>query len=708
MTRRPLAAVLVLLAGVGRIAAVEADPGGATPLDQLPPIPAPVAIDPEWTGEEDERPRTEVPRRIDRSGLQADLQALVRIRERVMRRLKAGEIAGQDPQQVMTELARQELADADEAATDARTPDGPPITSNHLDLAVQPFVGGGSEGRAYAEVDASIRDEPVEVVYREMVALRGYSLDDQRVSSGRRRVALNVQDLPWPEALTRVLGQAGLGWRFGLDGNKVHVFEVGREARTEDELRRLAERAFIAAGSDPADPHSAEARYLRARQIHQGGDPVVALAAYEEVYQALDRNHPDFAVARPWVRRAMHGTGDALMELDQYRDARSVYLNYISTAEDGDQALPAVYFRAAEASRRIGVGVDGAPRDPAALSQAEDLLERLIQRYDDDGHEAVIAKARLTLGRLLFDQGKYAAAKVYLSDHARAVGAEAGDRLQFLLAECDFHLAAIARDDYRFSTADELLTAARRRYEGLFDNRDRGRNDPLAADEELYREAAFKIGVCYQAATDPDYVRALLAFLRARAEYHDSPLDGDMLVRIARCYAELQRRERSIEVLYDLLRQMSDGTAPRDQVDQLMADILVNARNYQGATKAKVHFYIAQSHYQVAQRDPRQRADRLERAIYSYQRVLDARHRDGERVDADLLIATRLGLGRAALEAGDEDKGVQFLREVLRDTAARARDRAFAAQLLGDHFRTQGRYEEALKHYRAYRLEGAE
>ncbi|MDA3962926.1 MAG: hypothetical protein PF961_19250 [Planctomycetota bacterium] len=682
------------------------DEVGPQPLEQLPPIPAPVAIDPKWSGSERQGDEPSAVREVDRSGLQADLQALLRIRERVMRRLKAGEIQGEDPEKVMTELARQQLSDP--ADDGARTPSGPPIVSNHLDIQVQAFVGNTPGGRAYAEVDATVRDEPVEVVYRELVALRGYSLDDQQVSSGRRRVALNVRALPWTEALTRVLGQVGLGWRFGVDGTKVYVFEVSREARPDQELVRLAEEAFIAAGSDPEDPYSAEARYLRARQIHRGGDPVVALAAYEEVYQALDRNHPDFALARPWVRRAVRGTGDALMELEQYRDARSVYLNYISTAEEEDPTLPMVYFQAAEAARAIGIGIDGSAQDPAALDQAEDLLERLIQRFDGDQYQGMLAKARLTLGRLLYDQDKYAAAKVYLGAHAQAVGEAGGDQLQYLLAECDYHLAAAARHDYRFNTADELLTDARKRYEGLFDKRNRDKSDPLVSDEALYRDAAYKIGLCWQDQTRPDYVRALLAFLRARNEFHDSPMDGDLLVRITRCYSELQRRERSIEALSDLLRQMNDGTAPEAQIEQLMADILVNAKSYDGTTKAKVHFYIAQSHYQVAQRDPRQRADRLERAMYSYQRVLDARYRDGERVDLDLILAARLGMGRAALEAGDEDRGVQFLKEVLRSDKARPRDRAFAAQLLGDHFRGQGRFEEALKHYQAYRIEGAE
>ena len=44
------------------------------------------------------------------------------------------------------------------------------------------------------------------------------------------------------------------------------------------------------------------------------------------------------------MRKSVRAYGDALMELKQFADAREVYLNYISKAEEDDTELPNIYF----------------------------------------------------------------------------------------------------------------------------------------------------------------------------------------------------------------------------------------------------------------------------------------------------------------------------------------------------------------------------
>ena len=66
-----------------------------------------------------------------------------------------------------------------------------------------------------------------------------------------------------------------------------------------------------------------------------------------------------------------------MMALDQFQDARGVFLNYISRAEVGDPELPDVYLAAAEAARRQGL----AKNDAIALDAAVDTLHNLLEEF---------------------------------------------------------------------------------------------------------------------------------------------------------------------------------------------------------------------------------------------------------------------------------------------------------------------------------------
>ncbi|MHC5068582.1 MAG: tetratricopeptide repeat protein, partial [Planctomycetota bacterium] len=407
-------------------------------LDPLPPHMAPIALDPS-AGAVERNTVSEEMQEVDRAALEADVHNLLRVRSRVIRRLRAGELPVEDIEGTMERLAAEGLLadiDIDTSGVSEAQAQGVPIESKHLDLRIQQYRGGARDlfGLDHAEVSANIRDEPVEVVYRELIALRGYRLDDRTVGGGRRRVALAVDGLAWGQALRRVLGQVGLDWRRGPD-DKVVVFELQREPLDRDERLRRADAAFLDAAPDPSRPASAEGRFLRALQYHRSGDLVVAIAAYEDVFRDLDTSGPGYAAARPWVRSAMLGIAEAWNELGQSRDAYNVYMDYLSTAEEDDPQLPQIYLRAAAATRALGVNDDGAVVDPAALVQAEDLLDLLIQRFGKNPqHAVVVARARLDLGLLLYEQGAYLAAREHLAAHLKESAGQGSDAIRFMVA----------------------------------------------------------------------------------------------------------------------------------------------------------------------------------------------------------------------------------------------------------------------------------
>ena len=195
---------------------------------------------------------------------------------------------------------------------------------------------------------------------------------------------------------------------------------------------------------------------------------------------------------------------------------------------------------------------------------------------------------------------------------------------------------------------------------------------------------------------EPRYVHALFAFLRARQDFPRSDLDAEMLISIARCYAELERDDDTVNALWELLKgdTINDSRPGRLQLDQLLGELEGRLGEYAGPVRAKALFYIAQADYRRAQRDRGARAAAAADAVHHYERVI------AEQPPKELLHAARLGLARAALLGGNDLLGVQTLQQELRDPTLSIRDRDYAANLLGTHLRDKGQLREAIKAFR--------
>jgi tetratricopeptide (TPR) repeat protein len=364
-----------------------------------------------------------------------------------------------------------------------------------------------------------------------------------------------------------------------------------------------------------------------------------------------------------------------MMALDQFPDARGVFLNYIARADQADPELPDIYLAAAEAARRQGL----AKNDALALDGAIDTLQNLLEEFGDKQAAASrVHLARLTLGELLFEAGRWREAAIQLKLVVGGTGGKANDLLAFRLAECAFHEG---KPNEALATYIDLGRRAKT-----------GKGDGTIDGNQL-AIAAYRIGQCHLAADPPKHVHALFAFLRARQEFPQSPLDAELLISIARCYAELQRDDETVNALWELLRgdAVNDQRPGQLQLDQLLGELEGRLGGYAGAVRAKALFYIAQADYRRAQRDRRVRASAAADAVHHYERTI------AERPPKELLHAARLGLARAAILGGQSDLGESTLRELLADPALSLRDRDYTANLLGSHLRDQGRLREAIK-----------
>ena len=348
-------------------------------------------------------------RSIDREGLLQELDSLLRIRDRVRERMIAGEVP-----QVNAELIRERVALEQEQQRqqfldiDQIEPEGRPIKSQHLTLIVQRWTDGG------AKITADIRQERVDVIYREVVALIGRSLDDQRVNTGALRVSLHVNDLSWQETLSRLLGQVGLSWQ--ADGDRIAISPTDYQNPDQQAVSAFAERAFLTAAADFDDPVSAEAMYRLAEQEYRNKQYYEAIDRFIEVIQRFDRPEAEFEAARYWVRQALRGYGSVMMDLKQFRDAVTVFERYLSTAADNDPTVPRVMYQAAQANLALA-DVGGSNQDETSAIKASDLLQRLIDRYaNDSSADEQVVQARLDLGRLFFDRRQYARARPYLNN----------------------------------------------------------------------------------------------------------------------------------------------------------------------------------------------------------------------------------------------------------------------------------------------------
>jgi tetratricopeptide (TPR) repeat protein len=562
-------------------------------------------------------------------------------------------------------------------------------------LLVQRTTGGG------AMITADIAGEPADDVLRELSELVGFGLDDERPSALRRNIVLRIKDLPWPETMDRLAGQLSLRWRaVGSGAARRVVIEDASRSRDATDLGLRAGRALERVVAGGPNAPAAEAMYLMAAQELAEKRFAAALRGFSLLIDTYAiRGEPEYV---PWVQQASRGAGEAMMALGAYADARIAFRSYLARADKEDRDVARIHLLAAEAARRLG----STRNDPGAYDEAVDELHRLLERFGDDPQAITeVAAARLALGNLLFESGqqvlvlpgaahsggvppeaqaRFREAEAQLTAWLRVAGHapdRAPDQIAFWLAECAFNLGR----------ADEALPM----YERLHRLWKTGETDGNAP-ATVYPTAAYRAGECWLQRPQPDHVRALFGFLRARQDFPKSPMDAWMLIRIAQCYAELESEDQAVASLYELLRsdQAGDSRPAAQQLDQLLGELVSRLGDHPGPVRARVLFYIARAQYLHARRDRSQQAGMARQAAATYARVLD------ESPPTELRHAALLGQARSHFLAGEDGKGEVQLKRFLRDPTISPRDRAYAGQLLGEHLKATGRLREAIQAFR--------
>ena len=335
--------------------------------------------------------------------------------------------------------------------------------------------------------------------------------------------------------------------------------------------------------------------------------------------------------------------------------------------------------------------------DTSDLEIAATLLSDLITKYGNNPRLlAIVSEAHLELGRLYFQQGEYEAAKDELLEHASDAGTDLSHQIHFMIAQCDSAIGRRLRggSEENQEIAEIHLTNAQHRLDGLQQALFSNGVDPLV-DADLYRKALYELGTVHMLRAKPDYVSALRMFLRARQRFPNSDLEGQLLVSIARCYAEIHGSKRHIAHMWELLRNESllDNRDVQFQLDEMIRDLQTRVGNYPGAIGGRIRFYLAQYHYRLGLQNPTDSVALNTRAVELYERVL----RDSP--PQYLAQSARLGLARAALAAGDESRARATLRDVIQDKGAHPRDKLVASQILGNYYHNKGMFREAIEAY---------
>jgi len=649
----------VIRALVPLLAALALGAEDLAPQPALPPESKPLMLAPAG-----DAPRARDLHQAERARLGDDLDALKRAVARVRAALAADPAHaghGRDDDGASDHAALADHGDAP-AAGEARA-------SALFALTAQPLADGG------ALITADVRQERLERIYRDLAQLVGMPLDDSRLMGTHGLASLRVVDLPWQDALDRLLGQAGLYWRQEGEGAaaKIVVLDPGLERPETPRLEKLAYHALSAAAqSDGAI--AVEAQFRIGEHDARASRRFAAIRTWHSLVERhIGSKDPRI---NAWVMKALSGVAEQMAALERHQDAKAVYVDWLGRARNDDPALATVHLACAEQSLALARATD----DLSSLDDAIDTLHQLLERCADQPRWTTeIARGRLLLGELLLDAGRPREAAVHLERFA-ASAATVDDQVSFWIAECD---VALDRHAKAAPAYEELLARWRRR-----------RAD-ATADESVYATAAFRIGQCRLAESPPRHVPALFAFLRAQQEFPDSPVEAEVLVNIARCYSEIEREDDSIAALWDLLQTdaVVDPRPGRLQLDQLLGDLEGRIAAYPGPVRARVLFHIAQANWRAAVRDRAERERLVGEAVHRYERVI------AEDPPAELAAAARLGLARVAFLGGQDELGERTIRELMADRGLGARDRDLAAQLMGNHYRAQGKLREAIAAY---------
>jgi len=109
-------------------------------------------------------------------------------------------------------------------------------------------------------ISCALERESIEQVYRDIGKLMAMPVDDTQALSGRRVVSIHLTDVPWEEALDRLLGQVGIAWRAEGHGNVRTLVIFDRDQNNgEKVMERLASRALAQAARSKDPVAAAEA-----------------------------------------------------------------------------------------------------------------------------------------------------------------------------------------------------------------------------------------------------------------------------------------------------------------------------------------------------------------------------------------------------------------------------------------------------------------
>ena len=255
-------------------------------------------------------------------------------------------------------------------------------------------------------------------------------------------VNFHVDDMPWEEALTRLLRQVKLGWRQEDDNsNQIVIYELDSDAYQPEpaQTQQEAIAALRAAAKGSDDVIAAQARFLLAqfdakraetmRKASDGSDDSSwralhynAIAAYADIIQDFDTGSRGKAESLPWVRRSMLGIGTSMEAVGMYREAYGVYRNYYAKADRSDPQRPRVMLAAAYAARQQHrrSALDG---DTSDLEIASTLLRDLITDYGSDPRMlALVSGGSPRIGALYFQQGSIRRLKIIDDPCSRSWG----------------------------------------------------------------------------------------------------------------------------------------------------------------------------------------------------------------------------------------------------------------------------------------------
>ena len=166
-------------------------------------------------------------------------------------------------------------------------------------------------------------------------------------------------------------------------------------------------------------------------------------------------------------------------------------------------------------------------------------------------------------------------------------------------------------------------------------------------------------------------------------------MEAEVVVNIARCYAEMQIHTELRQELYKILtiNSLHDSREGQVQIEQLISDVKTHLKDFNAQPQVKVLFYIAQAKVWEAERHPNEdkRKGMLLKAVSSFERVIK------EGGGGSIVDAAKLRLAQAAARAGDDERAEQTFLEILRDNKTQPRDMELAAQMLGNFYRERGR-----------------